>query len=661
MAWATGVATGLLNGINNQIANERAEAQKNQEMGDQEQLRAFQQAQEEYQQAKNKNADEGTKEETMAKMLAANLGQPIGPWAYATARDAVEMGYDKPEHLPYVLDAAKHTFADQQANPDKWNVPNTTPKSYASDSNPTQTALLRKMGNQSPVGDIENVRNNNVTKNYNGLPGASWGDPNAVSNAALSTKLAVENKAKQDAANSQDAGGWGSYDPRHPDNGGAGQLSPQQSNSIRDAVTSAIPGGADNLPKMPVPPMGPETSSQGFTAQGSANSPSIAVPASMMQPPDQSQGGQPSQPQPQMSMQSDGMHANTPPPPQQGIMGGQAQDQSPQPQEAKPPPSPPPAATVIQPFSPNSPNIAPAKGPQINQDALDRITQRAGPSFADLVMQIDRGEVDLNKLVSTRGVAGEVEKEKWIAAVRSVDPTWDMTTAAGRQKAQVEYNNPDSRINQMALSANKLTNHLSDLNASIDSMGNLHNQGSFSRDGVGGALGTAAVDAIPFGNKAYNQMHAWTAGTADPAFASFYTTRKNVGEESGKFFGGAPNTVHNSEEVSDIFPNNMSPEYGHAGVASMAKSMLDQIIPMQEQQDNIMGPHSKTIADPATIAKLEKLAGVKPGYRPDTPPEDNTQPNQRGMPGHDAKTGAPMRINPATGKQQIWVGPGEPD
>lgn len=625
------VGTGLLSGINNNIEAQRALQYKEQQTQDDAQLQAFTKAQEEDQTSRDKLADTGRKEDAMAKMLASNLQQPIGPWAYATARDAVEMGYTDMEHLPYVLDAAKRTFADQQSNPDKWSVADANPKVLGdTDTNPQQTALLRKMGNQMTPQQLEDIRQHNLTQPHSGLPGANWGDPTAVAAAAGATKKTAEIKATNEAnsSNIMDSTGLGAFLPSNGGEAPHNPTTPNQSDDIQGAIMRE--SGATHPSQLQDLVIKP---SEG---QMQPQQNPLAIPASSLQPPQAPQQA-PQQASPMATAQGQGAGLPTPPPPSalpqqpqgQGNAGIQlngppppevqvAQQQD-SPQSQATAQAPPIQAPPQAPFK-GTPQIQPDKGPQLHPERISMLPQ----ATQDTVKGIADGTVKLaDALQGLRGNDAVKVRMGLISAVKQYDESWNEQVYAVRQKTQTEYANPDSNINRMALGANKLSNHLSDLDQAVDQTGNIREHPSISQQGLGGAMEDSAIDSLPFGNRVGNYVRSVSAGSQDPNFAPLRNARKNVGEEAAKFFGGGTGSVTSSQEFEQNFPDTMSPEYGHTAVSSMAKSMLDQIIPMQEQQDKLMGPHGKTIADPNTIAKLEKLAGVQPGYRPDSPMQDN--------------------------------------
>lgn len=622
------IGVGLLSGINNNIEKQRDLQLKEQQEQDAAQLQAFTKAQEEDQTARSKLADSGRKEDAMAKMLAANIGQPVGPWAYATARDAVEMGYTDMEHLPYVLDAAKRTFADQQSNPDKWGVPDTSPKKLGgTDSNPQQTALLRKMGNQMTPAQLEDIRQHNLTSPHSGLPGAAWGDPNDVINKEAATKKKIELNATNDANNQNffDSTGLGKFSASGQPTTGQSTTSPNQASAIQDAVMResgakdpsqlqnlvikpdanqmqpqtnqlAISGGDLAGPGTPPPAQAPQQAAPMATAQGQGAPATAAPPQSPQQ-------------QPQISVGQQGMQANVPPPPE---MGQQMASAAPPP--ASPQAQATPQAPAIQPFK-GTPALQPDTKPQLHPEALEGLPQ----STIDNVKGVADGSINIKDLLSgLRGPQAVQARLALFAAVKAYDPSWNEQMYNARQKQQTEYANPDSAINRTMLYADKLSNHLSDLDRSVDMTGNEHMPGAKNLPKGESAGWTNPTTLLN------NWTHSEFAGSTSPQFAPLRNSRQNVGEEASKFYGGGTGNVTAAQEFEKNFPDYMTPEYGHTATSQMAKSMLDQIIPMQAQQDRLMGPHTKTLADPATIAKLEKLAGVPPGYKPDTPAVDNS-------------------------------------
>lgn len=273
----TAGAVGLLSGYNQQANQQRQDVRQ----GDLEQFEKFQDAASEYDKAKAKASDDGNKIDSLANVISG--GKPDAA-AYATARDAVNLGYTSQDHLPYVIQAYKSTKQDMQDNPDKWNVPNTNEKQVGDqDTNPQQTAILRRFGDQDSQQRIESVRQNNITRPYNNLPGASWSNnpEQAVGQQAYTRSY---QSAKGAAQATQDVGNAAIYQ------GGSGG---------RDLLNSGDQQGANT------PPPDAQTA-QAPQQQPSPNAQGLDVSSSALQPPP---GGPQSNPSPGISLPG-------PPPPE---------------------------------------------------------------------------------------------------------------------------------------------------------------------------------------------------------------------------------------------------------------------------------------------------------------------------------------------------------
>lgn len=244
---ATAFSTGLLGNLNNQAAAQQKQLQE----GQLAEYQNFQDAAKEYQQSKNKAADGKNKIDALAGMLDDGTmpSDQSAPMRYATARDAVELGYTNPEHLPLVQEAYKRTLADAVKNPDKWNIdPNAVaqPNQPTQDTNPANTAILQRFNPKLSVQDIENTRQHNVPQPYAALPHAS-----------LPNILDFENKAVTAKQQAEQAG----------------------KNKDIDAMLPPMPVDSSSTPDS-----APPGSSQTPAATPGASSNDISVPASALSP-----------------------------------------------------------------------------------------------------------------------------------------------------------------------------------------------------------------------------------------------------------------------------------------------------------------------------------------------------------------------------------------
>jgi hypothetical protein len=169
-----GFGTGLIGSINaNNAANAKA-AREEQMEGDRQQSASFQEAVRENDAEIAKAKATNDKIDALANIISH--GQP-NPAAYSVARDAVDIGYTGSEHLPQVMKAYNDTMKDYMDNPDKWGNTKTQNTGDIQDTNPGQTAALRRLGNQQSIADLEKIRQGargNVDKPYADLPGGQW-------------------------------------------------------------------------------------------------------------------------------------------------------------------------------------------------------------------------------------------------------------------------------------------------------------------------------------------------------------------------------------------------------------------------------------------------------------------------------------------------------
>lgn len=321
---STAFSNGILGNVNNQYAQQR----QNQQKGDEAQYQSFIDASREYDQAKAKQGDQQAKVDALANVISG--GKPDAP-AYATARDAVELGYTDTEHLPYVMEAYKNTKKMADADPESWTgvKPQTAAQKDAAlfgpdptqDSNPDQTRAIRKFGNNAPQEDIEDIRNHNLQRPYQNLPGAAWGNAEDTANrltqektqASEAGRITAEGspaalKLKADNAKAAVTGQLGAYGyTMGPD----GQPTPSDTGPTPKDIQSAT--NTNNQVQAATPQSGAN--------QPPPNANPLAVPASQLQPPQQGQAPAAPAPSPQISMGQQGMQANVPPPGQNPTTG----------------------------------------------------------------------------------------------------------------------------------------------------------------------------------------------------------------------------------------------------------------------------------------------------------------------------------------------------
>lgn len=322
---STAFSNGILGNVNNQYAQQR----QNQQKGDEAQYQSFIDASREYDQAKAKQGDQQAKVDALANVISG--GKPDAP-AYATARDAVELGYTDTEHLPYVMEAYKNTKKMADADPESWTgvKPQTAAQKDAAlfgpdptqDSNPDQTRAIRKFGNNASQSDIEDVRNHNLQRPYQNLPGAAWGSAEDTANrltqektqASEAGRITAEGspaalKLKADNAKAGVTGQLGAYGYTTDENG------------------NPVAAGTGPTPKDIQSAANTNNQVQAATPQSGMNQPPaqsgnpLAVPASQLQPPQQGQAPSAPAPSPQISMGQQGMQANVPPPSQNPTSG----------------------------------------------------------------------------------------------------------------------------------------------------------------------------------------------------------------------------------------------------------------------------------------------------------------------------------------------------
>lgn len=591
------VATGLLGSINQQADNARKEQQRGQE----EQYSSFLEASKEYDAAKAKNSDQQTKIDTMAKLIAGHFGRTVADPDYATARDAVEMGYTNAEHLPYVFDAAQHTYADFQQNPDKWNTPAANNNNPV-DSNPSQTQIIRRSGDQRPLSDIENIRTHTLNKPYQGLPGGQWGDPNTINNKTIYDRTAAEAKAKSDVENQAVASDWGT-----------------------PANNSAAPVEATN--QAPSPP-------QMSNAEGSP----ISVPASQLQPPPSvSTGG------------TGGMHidAQAPTPQEQpGILSN-----------AQPSIAPPavnsPTPQIQGQQQPAQPQLQ--GKPALNEEFLNNLP----PSKQVQVKGVADGSMDISDIVKSRGIQADKERQQLINAVKTYDPSWSTGMATARIAARKELTEPNGTTGQQILAVNRLAQHLDGLDKAIDQLPNLHGYDSDAPLAQKGPPGVTHLENW------IGKVGALGSGGQDAqAYRRFNQYKDAVAKETQRVWSTASGGANEELQARlEEFNNANTPEELHASVNALVGLVHGQIDPLQNKMDQTLGPHSKDILSPYARNVYDKLAAkANPNgalkitvHSNDAqlpqPPQEPTADTQHNA--VDQKTGAQLYIDKASGR--VWM------
>lgn len=416
---STAFATGLLGGINQ--ANARR--QENVDKGEAEQYQAFQEAAKEYDRSKHKLSDQQAKIDALANILSS--GKPNAA-AYATARDAVEMGYTETGHLPYVMDAYQRTAKDMQDNSEKWSGSKGPSKDQPSmdnpntaDTNPSQTNILRKYGNQMPVQDVENVRQHNLERPYSNLPSAAWGDPEAVANRLLLNKDKTQGQAKMDLAEERQRKQSASL--------GLGTA------DSLDPMSSAMPdSGQNQSATTPTPPpVG------GATGSPTPVSP-LAVKASELGIP---------QDQPQ-------------PAPPDGIkLDG---------------PAPPETASAVQPkdnLGASQPLDQPQPSPNAKNDAYMAQLERTNPTAASTIKMLASGELQISPyMLRDRSDGSHSSWYDMIAAAHKYDPSFDMTDYNSRNRMHISYTSGQDHKSMVAIDTT--AGHMGMLVQAVDALGN---------------------------------------------------------------------------------------------------------------------------------------------------------------------------------------------
>lgn len=537
----TGFATGLLSGINQNIAQQR----KNVSEGDKAQVESFQEAAREYQTAKNKVSDQTAKIDAMANILTG--GKPDAA-AYSTARDAVEMGYTDTEHLPYVQDAYTRTKADMDANPDKWNVspnsaPNTTWYGPQDDTNPTNTASIHKYMPNTSVADIEAVRQNDITRPYNNLPGASWGNAQEAANAQIANKTRVENQAKTDIENQNM--GWGGFGGNQSASTGTPAVTnPQTTAAAGSGNPMAMPasqltGGA------PAQTQAPSTAG-GINLQGSANDPNPM-------PPDNTKG-------------------LTPPPPIVDY--------------TKPVDLPPPGQV--------------SRGEQVSGVTLNTDYLRTLPPLIQGQVQgIANGTM---KPPQGMGSTAIMFRQKLLAAVKEYDPSFDETTYGQRQAAATALNNPASKVGQQIISMNRLAQHMDKLDKSIDALPNLHGSDA---DVPMNEKGPPLLTGVE--NSVHRMEANASGGKEAAAYSTFEENKKAVVDEMTRLWRGTGGSAADIASRSKELDSANTPEQLHAAMAAAVGLIHGQVDPIQDNMDRVLGPHSRDIMAPKTRAIFDRL------------------------------------------------------
>lgn len=405
---SSGFGTGLLSGINQQYAMQRI----NQEKGDEAQYAAFEEASREYDRSKAKASDQEKQIDAMANILSN--GKP-NPAAYATARDAVEMGYTGQEHLPYVQDAYQRTIDDMKNDPEKWTGNKQSPASSSDqqepeDTNPEQTRAIRKFGNQTPLSDLENIRQHNVPLGHSDLPGANWGDPMQAANAQARNKAMMEANVKSDVASQKEKQQMNDLGLNSGEGGdneqsiGPSGVQPQQSQApVSSAMPNAQAGADAGGQPQSVSPLAVNASDLAPPGQAQQQPPQQMASAQQprdaaFMPPDQSQATPDT---------SNGISLNAPAPPEQSM----------------------PDKTTSVDIATNG----------LNTPYMDML-EKKNPTAAGMIKQIASGELQISPWMLRDRSDGS--KSSWyamIAAAHKYDPSFDMTDYNSRNSMARSY------------------------------------------------------------------------------------------------------------------------------------------------------------------------------------------------------------------------------
>lgn len=567
---STAFSTGLLDSVNNQYAQQRA----NQQIGDKDQYNAFMEASKEYDTAKNQQKDQQAKVDALANVISG--GKPDAA-AYATARDAVELGYTGQEHLPYVMEAYKNTQKMATDDPENWTgvKPQQTSAYQADaakfgpdpvqDSNPDQTRTIRKFGNSMPQDQIEDIRNHNLQRPYQNLPGAAWGSAEDTKNRLTQEQTASSEKGRIQAESSPEAlalkqkqaqaavsGQMGAYGYTMDENG---QPVPQGTGPTPKDIQGAA--NTNNQVQSAQPQSGVNQGQQGQNP--------LAVPSQQLQPQPLGQAQVPSQP----PASNAGISLSGPPPSQNPTTGG-TQPQQPNPQQfdvnMQNQPKPQTAQAAI-PVS-QQPQSYPAMPKtqlgsaldfktletqgSLNSSALDRLT----PQDAAYVRAMVAGQ---RTPIPAFAGARNAHTQMLLQAATAYDPSY----TDGRFAARNKFLSGDT------------ANNIGYLNTAYNHMGLLQEAGDAMKNGD-----------LPSMNKIANAFGVQEGKSAPVVYDNI---KHYVASEMNRFYSGGHPNLASLDQISSSIDKAQSPEQMN-GVMSINLRLLDGAADrFNNQYQEIMG------------------------------------------------------------------------
>lgn len=550
---STAFGTGLINSINNQ----NAQAAENVQQGDRAQYASFLEAQKEYDAAKAKAGDQKNKIDAMANIISN--GNP-NPAAYATARDAVEMGYTGTEHLPYVMDAYQRTVEAMKDDPETWTGATAPDRNSTAapggqqfqdtDTRPDQTAIARKFGDRTPVNNMEDVRQHNVPKAYEQLPSGKWGDPAAIANktdaahtyaVTTASKQADTDAAKRDQANDASSLGLnGEAEAMPSDN-----MNPSAQAQNQNGQSTAQAGGSA------------VAMNQSALAQSSTPTPPAQQPIPAQAPAPASAGGELPPPKITNTMNLDG----TPPPETTGGMSTPAG--AVQPAQATP------AQGQSQSVVNQTPAAADANTPNkgINIQYRDWL-RKNNPVQASLVEQVASGEIII-PAASLRNVNGQPSPMfNILAAAHKLDPTFNMQ-APELRKDTVDAYSPKGPVGKQISALDTAISHLGAAQQAGDALAN-HDMPTFNKIANEYGLQTGSAPKVVFDAIAHS---------AAPELVGAY--RPGGGSEA--------DIAQREKDLSSSFNSTQR----DAMIKTQIELLNGKLMPIKNTWNYIMGPYSQ--------------------------------------------------------------------
>jgi len=200
------------------------------------------------------------------------------------------------------------------------------------------------------------------------------------------------------------------------------------------------------------------------------------------------------------------------------------------------------------------------------------------------VMQLVNGDVLLNDLMTSRGVAGSAAKQQLLMEARQVDPTFSENSNKQKYAFQVKWNDPNGKAYLARNSMNTAMEHLAELKGVVDKMEN---------------SGIQATNKIS--NIVKNE-------TGNPNVTDFnYITGVLAAEIASAYKGGSATDQEIETERNNI-ANYFSGSQLNGVITTAVNLLAGKLASTGDEYKNVMGKFTENLlVHPSTLDNIEKV------------------------------------------------------